>query len=160
MNISAIKILAPLLFFFFHFSHPVHISTTEILFNSKESRLECTHRFFIDDIEMTIGIDEQNIKFDSIFSLYLNKNFQVSLNGHNTKIKYLGHEPEEDIIWVYQYVNTNIDTINSIKIQNACILDQYSDQKNIVNIKILELKKSFLLEEGNTSESLEIKEDD
>jgi hypothetical protein len=144
--------------------HPVHVSVTEVSFDEKEKELEIISRIFWDDLEKSIREEKKqpelkligagsNIDTDQLVGEYLQKRFKVTLNGKAQKIKYLGHEIENEAILCYIQV-ANVKKFETIEIYNSTLTELYEDQSNLVHVTIRETVKSLRLMRDNPSGKL------
>jgi hypothetical protein len=144
--------------------HPVHVSVTEISFDEKEKELEIISRIFWDDLEKSIRIEKKqpelnliepgtNITTDQLVGEYLQKRLKITLNGKVQKIKYLGHEIENEAILCYIQV-ANVKKFETIEIYNSTLTELYDDQSNLVHVTIREAVKSLRLMRDNPSGKL------
>lgn len=144
--------------------HPVHVSVTEISFDEKEKELEIISRIFWDDLEKTIRIEKKqpelnliqpgpNLTTDQLVGEYLQKRFKITLNGKVQKIKYLGHEIENEAILCYIQV-ANVKKFETIEIYNSTLTELHEDQSNLVHVTIKETVKSLRLMRDNPSGKL------
>ena len=154
MNIIKIGftiLLIPLLAFV---SHKYYISSTKIEFKKESETVQITMHFFIDDLQETINSTyNKNIELalpnepkliDSLIINYISKKFEVNLNGTNKDYLYIGKEYKIDEIYLYLEIK-NIDFINSIEVKNNMLMEMFSDQQNIIQLYIHNIKKTFLL---------------
>lgn len=146
------------------FVHPLHVSVTEIEMDEKDRALEITMRVFIDDVEQTLrkkqnqpSLDVLNIKngltLDQMMSMYLQDHFKVSLDNKPQKIKYLGHEVEDETFIFYNEVSA-VKKWKAIQIQNDIIMETHNDQSNLVHVKVKDNIKSMRLTNENPTDKL------
>lgn len=135
--------------------HPVHVSVTEIEFDQKEKELEVIVRIFLDDLESAIREAKKQSELnllepgssgttDQLVSEYLLSRFKISLNGKAQKIKYLGHEIENEAMLCYVQVQ-EVKKIETIEVFNSIITELYDDQSNLVHVTMGEKVKSLRL---------------
>ena len=151
-------------FFFNEEDHPIHISKTQINYDSKSKTMQVTAHVYIDDFEsilgkrgyknLNIGFDKEAANADVAISQYLNEKIQIKLSNSKLKLEYIGKELSEDKIAVYCYFETSaINNLTNITILNSILLDLYDDQKNLtsylVNNKSVD---QFLFEKGSKEE--------
>lgn len=144
-----------ILIFTFGAVHPLHVSITEIEMDEKDRALEITMRVFIDDVELTLRkklnqpeLDVTNIKtgltLDQLMTGYLTDHFKISLDGKPQKIKYLGHEVEDEAFIFYSEVSA-VKKWKTIQIQNNIIMEMHEDQSNLIHAKVRGNTKSLRL---------------
>jgi len=134
--------------------HPMHVSVTEIESNDKDKRLEIMMRVFIDDLEVTLRrnfrqpeldvLEPKGQSLDELMQAYLKPRFQVSLDGRQQVIKYLGHERDHEAFVFYIEVE-KVKKWKSIQVQNSIITEIYDDQSNLVHVTVAEMVRSLRL---------------
>lgn len=131
--------------------HPFHTSVTEIVFNEKEQIWEVSIRLFQDDLEAGLSVFQgKKFKFgqsedsDELLAKYIKTQvgFQVNLKLQ-TPYRYIGFEPQRDVIWVYLEIPTSQELIG-VYLQNSLLIDVFPDQTNLVHVARLSKKKSYL----------------
>lgn len=144
--------------------HPIHVSVTEIEFDSKQATLEIMMRVFIDDLELSLRnslnkpeLDILNppkgVKADDLIRDYLADHFSISLDGRMQKTTYLGHEREGEA-FIFYVEATDVKTWRTITIRNDIIMATHDDQSNIVHVYIGEKVKSLRLTRNTPSDKL------
>lgn len=144
--------------------HPLHVSVTEIEMDEKDKALEITTRVFIDDIELTMRkvrndetLDIMNLKngltVDQLMSSYLRDHFKIAVDGKTQKIKYLGHEIEDEAFILYSEVS-QIKRLKTIQIQNDVMMEIHDDQSNLVHVKVKQKIKSLRLTNDQSTDKL------
>jgi hypothetical protein len=140
--------------FFASMLHPLHISVTEIEFDEKDKALEIMMRVFVDDLEVTMKdrlkqpeldiLSPKGITVDQMMSEYLNEHFQLSLDNKPQKIKYLGHEQEDEAFIFYIEVS-NVKKWKTIQVMNSIIMEVFEDQSNLIHVTVKGKVKSLRL---------------
>lgn len=144
--------------------HPVHVSVTEISFDEKEKELEIISRIFWDDLEKSIREEKKQpelnllepgtaITTDQLVGEYLQKRFKITLDGKVQKVKYLGHEVENEAILCYIQV-ANVKKFETIEVYNSVLTELHEDQSNLVHVTRKEIVKSLRLMQDNPSGKL------
>jgi hypothetical protein len=132
-------------------SHPLHVSTTEINFNSKEKSLEISCRLFTDDFE-TVLANQFKVKTDltkpsmhksmeELVKKYLNTHLQYIVNGKNYTATYIGFEKDNEATNVYLEID-DINTLQSLTVSNSILYDLFDDQMNILHVEKAGTRKS------------------
>ncbi|TAD99560.1 MAG: hypothetical protein EAZ97_08365 [Bacteroidetes bacterium] len=145
------------------FTHAIHVSISEINYQAKNKSLEISHRIFIDDLEdvlekehsekLFLASPKENPNFEKYLQIYMQKHFQLSINGKKVVPKYVGREYEELAIWVYFEVE-NIKEIQTIFLKNTILMDLYEDQSNLVHSKYLGQTKSMRFKGNETTDQV------
>lgn len=142
--------------------HPLHVSTTEVSFNSKDKTLEVSCRIFSDDFEsILIKLYKQKTdltnpavktQMDALVKKYLLAHLQLKANGKPVSMNYIGFEIDHEATNIYFEVE-KISTIKNIEVNSTILYDMFDDQMSIVHIvkgnvrkssKILYPDRSFL----------------
>ncbi|MBI1183796.1 hypothetical protein GC194_05970 [bacterium] len=136
--------------------HRFYISITKIEPANSGQNMECTMKFFRDDFEQAIANlskDELKIEMgvasgavDSIIESYVKQHVWVQQNGKDIKVKYVGAEVEQDLIWVYAEFARPAKGL--WQFGNSCLLELQAEQVNVVNLFWDKQSKSALLKAG------------
>lgn len=147
--------------------HPIHLAITHVDFNPKSGSLEITHKIFIDDFELALklydneafqlGTEREVANADQFIKKYIEKQFQLKVDGKEVYGEYVGRESDLEAIWIYQEVK-NVGKAEAIELDNNILLDLYDDQKNILHLKYGAQKQSFLFRKDQTVEKMEIEQ--
>ncbi len=145
-------LLALVAMVWFSFSHQFHFSETLLEWQPKSSRIACTIRVFTDDLEKEIEL-KYNIKnsepkqFEKAAFEYLQEVFQVTArNGVPIPLEPLGMEREGDVVYLYlesdsltddkmKKTAADVSWLDPITIRQTLFFDQFTDQKNLVNLR-------------------------
>jgi hypothetical protein len=145
------------------FTHPLHVSVTEIEMDEKNKRLEIMMRVFMDDLEVTLRneykkpeLDISNplgLTVDQMMEAYLNVHFKIMLDNKLVVTKYLGHEQEGDAFIFYAEVD-NVKKWTTIHVQNDIITEVFNDQSNLVHVTWHETVRSLRLTKDHPADKL------
>lgn len=135
--------------------HPFHVSVCEIDYDEKAKVMQITQRLFIDDMETAIkqidGKQKLNIldkafspTLDGFFKKYFSKKLSITVNGKVLAVTYLGHEIEGDAVWCYLETE-KVKKIKTVEIKNELLFETFTDQSNIIHIKIAGETRSLKL---------------
>lgn len=145
-------LLALVAMVWFSFSHQFHFSETLLEWQPKSSRIACTIRVFTDDLEKEIEL-KYNIKnsepkqFEKAAFEYLQEVFQLTArNGVPIPLEPLGMEREGDVVYLYlesdsltddkmKKTAADVSWLDPITIRQTLFFDQFTDQKNLVNLR-------------------------
>lgn len=138
--------------------HKYYLSVSQVDYDTKTKSLQIITRIFYDDLEKALQARyDQSIRVDDTYpkeklnnylERYLNQKFKVTINNEEKNISFLGYENEDEYVVCYIEV-TDIESINSITIENSLLMETFSDQKNVVHLNVEGTQKSFLLINGN-----------
>lgn len=144
--------------------HPFYVSVIDINHNTKASSLEISIRVFTPDLEQTlqkysntkvdIADPKDKTLLDKQISTYINQKIQFKINGAPANINYIGHEIQNESVWIYAEI-TKVSQLKKIDI-NCNLLYDYKDlQSNIFHVKSNENEKSFKLDYPKTTISFD-----
>ncbi len=134
--------------------HKFYVSVTQINYNKDKKRVEISTRIFIDDLEKTLNkkynqkvnlatkIEAENAK--ELVESYLLEKMEITINGKEQKLVFLGSEYEDDVLICYVKADFS-KKITTFEVFNNLLTEAYPEQQNIVHTNINNTKKSFLL---------------
>ena len=147
--------------------HPFHASVCEIEHNGDSQALEISYRMFLDDLELTLnrkfGTDldimqsDQKEKVDELVERYLTEQFKFWVNGKTVQFDYLGSEIEGYALWCFIEI-TNVQTPETLEIDNKVMLESFDDQINLVHFNKEDEVRSLKLYKDHTYGSIKVKE--
>ncbi|MDT0642427.1 hypothetical protein RM553_06235 [Zunongwangia sp. F363] len=135
--------------------HKFYVSVTEIAYKEDPGTFQIISRVFIDDIQKVLNKrygthlslshekEEGNVK--ETIAKYLAQKLQISVDGKELELHYLGKEYEEDQLVLYIEVE-GVPPFHQVTVTNAILTDLYSEQKNVVHVEVGDEIKSLLLE--------------
>lgn len=142
-------------------SHPLHLSFTNLEFNTKTSRWQLTIKVFTDDFssnlktstgqEAVIGTKDKSYETEKLLKLWLDKKFLIWFDTRPVEMtnwKLDGIKVKDDATWLTFLISAPLP-VSEIRIRNSILLDLYSDQKNL-----------FILVMGQTQSAFEFKNKD
>lgn len=148
--------------------HPFHASVTDIVYKEDSETLEITHRFFIDDMEETLDKTYDSVvdiikekgsrKLDSLLTMYIHSKFKLSVDGDDVIYSYLGHEIEDDAVWIFTEAK-EFDDEGEILIENSALIEIFPKQTNLVHFNFNDEIKSLRLYSENESGVIRFRED-
>lgn len=138
--------------------HKFYVSVTEIEYVKEKKSVQIISRIFIDDLEnalrarykdgLTFAEHDEAPEVEIFLEKYLNDKLQITINGKQVMVKFLGKEYDNDIVFCYLEV-TGVNQIDSFEVSNTVLFDRFDDQQNIIKLKIYDKNKSFILIEQN-----------
>lgn len=151
----------------FAIAHKFYVSVTNINYAEDEDAMQITTRIFIDDFEDVLkkryGIKadlatENEAKIaDEFIEKYLNTKFIVRMNGVQAPYMFLGKKYDNDVMVCYLEIpKVGFERLKTFEIQNEVLTDLFEEQKNVVHIKWLGNKKSFVLIKENNKGMLNL----
>lgn len=135
-------------------AHKYYLSLTQIEFNAKNKSIEVIINVFIDDIETVLNKTHQK-EFeldtkkelkdsDTYFTQYLKKHIQFKVDEKPVAFNYIGKEYDGDIVYFYLEIK-DIESVKNIEITNTLLIQEFSEQQNLVKSKANKKHKSVML---------------
>jgi hypothetical protein len=136
--------------------HPFHTSVTELVFNEKDQIWEVSIRLFQDDLEVGLSAFQgkkfqfqANVDADELLQKYIKTHLGFQVNRKlQTPYRYVGFEPQKDVIWVYLEIPT-VQELKGVYFQNSLLVDVFPDQSNLVHVARLDKKNSYLFKKDS-----------
>jgi len=114
---------------------------TEMVYQAEAQEIQVTTRFFIDDIAIALGEEDQYFDLsdsnDPIIQdrvgTYYEQHFGLSLDGQPVRLNFIGFELEDDLLYCYGEVK---ETPSFTRATASCswLFDVYDSQVNILNL--------------------------
>lgn len=144
--------------------HPLHVSTTEIAFNSKQKSVEILCKLFADDFENALRKQNKtkidltapilHNEMDIIVKRYIQNHLKITINDQKKVQNYLGYEIDREFVNVYLEIEP-AKPFEKINIEDTILCDFFEDQMNIVHVALFGKRKSGHL--NNPTTQLEFK---
>jgi len=143
--------------------HEEYYSITNIQYKENEKTLQITMRFFTNDMEIALqkfygksfelNTDREIAQANELIEEYIKQKFNLTIDGTLINYDWIGKEFEKDSIYLYFEVK-NVEPFQSIEIRNACLIDAFPSQENIVKFKAFETYKSLVLNKQKDTEAI------
>jgi len=134
--------------------HKYYVSVTEIKYAEEQQSLQIVSHIFIDDFEkllrerydksIVLDPDSDSKRVENYMERYLANKLKIKVNDNALHFKFIGKDYKDDITYCYLEIE-NISEIKSIEVTNSVLFDIFTNQQNIVRLKLLNRNKSFLL---------------
>ena len=135
--------------------HPIHVSTTNIEYNSKDNKLEVICTIFTDDFEAALAKQyhaktdlskaDMHKAMDALVKSYLSSNLQIKTGNIAVKLNYLGFEINRESADIY-LESDKIATPKKIEADVSLLDNLFDDQINIVHMIVNGVRKSEKLD--------------
>ena len=122
-------------------SHKFYLSNTSIEFNAETRAIEITSKIFTDDLEH--AIEARCYRYNSLFpqtpevfdlvKKYIGDKLSLQAGGRNVILNFLGYSVENDMTTLF--LEGNYFDPNLVIVNNTILLDIYTDQQNIVEVR-------------------------
>lgn len=134
--------------------HKYYVALTEIEYNAKNKSVEMIMNVFVDDIELALN-DDYQIKpslntpkelknIDEYFKKYINQHFKISINGKQKSYNFIGKEYNGNVVFFYLEIES-IEDFKTIEVKNTILVKQFTEQQNLVKVKVNKTRKSLFL---------------
>lgn len=146
--------------------HDFHVSKCMVEYSAPDRALQVSMHLFIDDLEEALrreGADKLYIctnkeapTAEAHMLTYLQKHFQLVVNGQSYDYEFIGKELSEDLqaVWCYLEI-TGLSKVESLTITNDILMEVFDDQRNIINIDGPNKKRGFLLfQKGQSTDTV------
>ena len=151
---------------YFLYWHFVRSLFREIKWNAESEQLEISQKIFWDDLEIALSdyhdepIDFLNPankeKLSKQIESYLQEQNMIWIEDKTVMVNFIGYEVEEDAAWFY-LESEKVNKPMSIKVKNSLMLENFSDQKNVVQFYFdSQAPKSIILGKGKETGTLNI----
>jgi hypothetical protein len=145
--------------------HDFHVSTTYGVF--EKNNLQLTAKVFTDDLEqvlekehglrLNLGGEKEAPQARALVKAYLINHFRLKADAREAlKPNFVGFEVELDITYLYFEYGFNKKPLK-LNLENTILLNAFSDQTNLVNIKDGERMYSLIFNGENPMQTLKFK---
>jgi hypothetical protein len=117
------------------------LSNTSIEFNAETRAIEITSKIFTDDLEH--AIEAQCYRYHSLYphtpevfelvKKYIGEKLSLQVAGRNVILNFIGYSVDNDMTTLF--IEGNYFDPNQVIVNNTILLDLYSDQQNIVEVR-------------------------
>ncbi|MEN9942958.1 MAG: hypothetical protein RLZZ91_959 [Bacteroidota bacterium] len=121
--------------------HKFYLSNTSIEFNAENRAIEITSKIFTDDLEH--AIEAQCYRYNSLYpqtpevfelvKKYIGDKIGLQVGGRNVVLNFLGYSVDNDMTTLFLEGNY-FDPI-SVIVNNTILVDIYTDQQNITEVR-------------------------
>lgn len=122
-------------------------SMTKVDYVEGSRSLKFTTKMNTDHVANAIKINPNTASFEAEVKKYVNRNFDVYVNGSAKSLTFTGSQVNGESVWVY-FEAGGVDDINTLKIRNAILLDAYPKQNNVLNVAYKGKQKTMSFQRG------------
>ena len=143
--------------------HPVHVTVTNIDFNSSNKTFDISMKLFLDDfqnvilknhqVELNLGKPNELKNADNYILNYIKDNIKITINNNKPsqkKLKFERKEINEGALWLY-FTYQLSNKIETIQVENNLLNDYYPDMTNLVIMKYNNIENGYTLDKHTTS---------
>jgi len=124
-----------------------HSSITKIDYNEGNKVLEFTTKINVNDLSKSVNINIDDPNFEVAVKRYVSDNFFVFVNDFPVILSFSDCKVNGQTIWIY-FESDKIGDISSIKVKNTILLNEFSNQKNLIIVSYKGNQKTFNLQRG------------
>lgn len=133
------------------FAHRSQSVLSSLTWNAPASRLEVVHRFHTDDAEIGLArhagmgdfLDLGLVRNQARLLVYLESHFAVESSEGRLALEPVGVEPRGMEIYAYQEAQLSSPPVD-LTIENSILRDVFSDQTNLVNVRISQRTRTLI----------------
>jgi hypothetical protein len=143
-------------------AHAYHASIMDVRYNAQKQQLEIALKVFTDDFEKALSQGQPKpisllqmpaTQTKPITAAYLARTLRFGTKpGETLPLTYLGMQHEGDAHWLYCTVKLP-RALKSLTLHHKLLLDQFSDEMNIVNLEAGGKKQSTLFRSGEEEQT-------
>jgi hypothetical protein len=143
--------------------HKYYISVTQVEYVKEKQALQITSRIFIDDFEsllrerydggITLAKKNEPESINKYVERYLKEKINIRINESDIDFIFIGKEYDGDIMRCFMEVEA-VENIESIEIKNEVLFDLYTEQQNLIKLKVNSKQKSYILSPQNNNAKL------
>jgi hypothetical protein len=136
------------------YRHPLHLSSTELNYNTKTATVELSCRIFTDDFEDLLGkkykikpdlsAPARHKEMDALINKYMASHMQLSTGGKVLPLTYIGFENDKEAVVVYME-SAEAKNLKAMEIGCTVLYDSFDDQTNIFHVTYNGNRKSSKL---------------
>lgn len=151
-------------FLFSGYSHPVHISVTNIEYDTNNEKFIVAFKVFSDDLEsvinqkyninLNLGKENELKNSSEYLTQYMKEHFRFYINTKKNlseDLIFVKKEMNFEATWIYYELKFNGVVKKSI-IRNSMLDDLYPDQKNLVMFNYKDVNKGFQFKKNDNAE--------
>jgi len=129
----------------FNTDHNIHLSKSEVNYDSQSQSVQVSIMLFLDDLEaalkkggaedLKLYTNRETVDADNWIEAYLAKKLRFSNNGTPLTANYLGREITEDFggVWCYLEI-PSIRSDQSFSVTNEIFMELFDDQRHVMVI--------------------------
>ena len=128
-------------------------SMTKVDFVEGSKTLKFTTKMNTEHVSSALKINPNTAGFEAEVKKYVNKNFNVTVNGAPKVLTFTGSQVNGETVWVY-FESAGVSDISSLKIKNSILLDAYPKQFNVVNVAYKGQQKTMNFQRGKDTNEI------
>jgi len=159
-------LISATLLFSFAF-HKYYVSITEVELNEQTETLEISIKFIGHDLELVmenagmpnlfLGTSKENPEANAYILKYIQKHFEIRIDEKAVPFHFIGKEINNDD-FIYCYLESEkVNSPNKIAFTNTLLTEKFSQQANILYLKVGDKKLNYTFNKGKRKTYYNIK---
>ena len=128
-------------------------SMTKVDYVEGSKTLKFTTKMNTDHVSNAIKINPDTAGFEAEVKKYVNKNFDVYVDGTPKTLTFTGSQVNGESVWVY-FETGGVSDMNTLKVRNAILLETYPKQFNVINVAYKGQQKTMNFTRGRETNSV------
>ncbi|XCI75189.1 MAG: DUF6702 family protein [Flavobacteriales bacterium] len=92
-------------------------------------------------------------QFERILKAYVENKFRLLINDKPNVLRFVGKRVDEKFTWL-EYESFVGSTVSEVRVSNSLLIEQYSNQRNIINFSIRGARKTVICHKGREEQQL------
>lgn len=109
--------------------------------------LKFTTKMSTSHVAEAIKVKQNMPNFEGELQRYVNRNFDVVINGSPSSLTFTGAQVNGESVWVY-FEARGVSDIKSLRVKNAILMDAFPRQNNILNVAYKGQQKTMSFQRG------------
>ena len=122
-------------------------SMTKVDYVEGNKTLKFTTKMNTEHVSSALKINPNTAGFEAEVKKYVNRNFDVVVNGAPKNITFTGSQVNGEYVWVY-FEASGVSDISTFKIKNSILMDAFPNQFNVVNVSYKGKQKTMNFQKG------------
>ena len=122
-------------------------SMTKVDYVEGNKTLKFTTKMNTEHVSSALKINPNTAGFEAEVKKYVNRNFDVVVNGAPKNLTFTGSQVNGESVWVY-FEASGVSDINTVKIKNSILMDAFPKQFNVVNVSYKGKQKTMNFQKG------------
>ncbi|MDY6801448.1 MAG: DUF6702 family protein [Bacteroidota bacterium] len=133
--------------------HPVHVSFTNVEYLKEQNEILVSFQIFTEDFELLLfhlyetelhlNNQESVKKNQEYIDQYFNHHFKLKHDDLDVKLENKKIKSTDEFTWFYYRIPLKEYLPERVTIQNTILLDMFSDQKNLLIIKVAGTEEGY-----------------
>ncbi|XOD68963.1 MAG: DUF6702 family protein [Flavobacteriales bacterium AspAUS03] len=135
------------------FGQVLNISTVDIELPSGSTLISTSIKLPTEKLIQVLQTGSSSPQFERILKAYVEKKFNLRINGKPNTLRFVGKRVDEKFTWL-EYESSVESTVSEVKVSNSLLIEQHSNQRNIINFSIRGTRKTVICQKGCEEQQL------